>query len=233
MAISPSRDTFLSTIINRPCYRFRYLSLGLLVLLLQFYAACCKYAERKLDDLIWHWEWMIKATIQWIPLWYLTQFCGSRWKTTEQTATQLDAHFSESEERWGQEGATQDTHLNFTWDRSVSQSPRLTLGCVLEGLYHLTLNSPYLRPSTCSLRWLQTCPMSGSAGHPLAQKDSSLSGNAVLSQSMHMFPYHQEMDTGWHYPQSWLKPCLTHKKTNSTVSSSLTTWPPKCLYHSY
>lgn len=154
MAISPSWDTFLSIIINRPCYLFSYLSLCLLVVLLQFYAACCKYAERKLDDLIWHWEWMIKATIQWLPLWYLTQFCGSRWKTTEQTATELDAHSSESEERRGQEGATQDTHLNFTWDRTVSQSPHLTLGSVPEGLYHLTLKIPYLSSSTCLLHWL-------------------------------------------------------------------------------
>lgn len=45
MAISPSWDTFLSIIINRPCYLFSYLSLCLLVVLLQFYAACCKYAE--------------------------------------------------------------------------------------------------------------------------------------------------------------------------------------------
>lgn len=158
------RGHFPFYIINRPRYLFCYLSLCLLVVLLQFYAACCKYAERKLDDLIWHWEWMIKATIQWIPLWYLTQFCGSRWKTTEQTATELETHSSEPEERWGQEGTTQDTHLNFTWDRTVSQSPHLTLGSVLEGPYHLTLKIPYLRSSTCLLHWLLICPSEWQCG---------------------------------------------------------------------
>ena len=127
MDISPSWDIFSSTVINRSHYLISHLSLCLLAILLEFYAASCKCAERKLGDLIWHWGQSVRATINKL-LWYLTPFCYGRQKNGRVDSHCARNHSWEPKERWGQQGATQ-THIWISRE-GASQSPHLTLGAL-------------------------------------------------------------------------------------------------------